>query len=1107
MDIRNYEWKSPSYELQDRSYPIDPRFKENSRFVYDEAEGVWRSKAEAKDEISLLFTGDLLCQENILNAYRTEDGYDFSPCFHFVRPLLKSADFTAGNLETPIAHTAPYRGEILTHEGPYYCNAPLQYLEALSDAGFDMLYTANNHTIDAGARGLIETIENVRKFGFMQTGTFAEKGDKFLIVDICGFKVGFVSFAFAYNSMDVNLTEEGKETLLNTYSDAKAKEIYDAMRAKGAEFVVCFPHWGKEYTNTIIARQRDAAETMTKIGYDIITGCHAHVIQKAAVINKKPVLYSMGNLISHLNANEKIRETSQLTLIYSLKLKRTEEGLSSEVAAIPCKILRKEGAIPYSVVPIADIPISDEIKAKVAMVAEDVAREIQHDAIPVVTDYKLSEAALSEFAEAEKQFPDKLAALRPVTRGKAAAKAKVIDQVLDRGGVYAIFKDHAELVYLVTLSGSGTFAPPKEVKGKPVTAYNSPSTGNDRTQVFYLPETVESIGPGMFRDFKALESLRSFNGLKTIGMGAFENCTAMSGIILPPTMETICDFAFRGCTKLMSIKIPESVTYIADNAFEGCDKLTICCEEGTYADGYAKKNNIPYLYMPLPKKVVKETPKAQTKSGFKPFAGAAMVIEDAAEMDEIRKTLPPVKMGPMNGPKDPHPLPIRAACAILGCPLPEDAVCAHQPSYYIKPKGFDGKLETIIKQLGDRMPKIPKAKLEKEYRLFRQQYQSQECLDRNAVDFTILFTDYLLFARERGFLNNGYWDYELYNKEIDARETFLNEGVRTRIAAACNDRAQFGIYRDKAIFNTTFAKFVRRDWLDTTTCSFDEFKQFLSRHEQFFGKPVRGSGGAGARIIKNDSDTAENLFAICQADDLIVEEIVKQHKDLAAVNESTLNTVRINTLHCADDTVKITLTVARFGRSGNVVDNFHGGGVGAIVDIDTGIITTEAINRVHIRKPIHPDSKIPLLGFKYPEWEKVKAAVCEAATMVPGMRHVGWDVSVTEDGNVEFIEGNCRPNVDVLQSPDQIGRRDRYLPYIPALEKLKEIEYEELPPLVITEEMMQPAKPKTAKSKSAKTSASKPAEKKTSVPKAPKKKPSFLTRVKRKIKKTLFGKK
>lgn len=77
------------------------------------------------------------------------------------------------------------------------------------------------------------------------------------------------------------------------------------------------------------------------------------------------------------------------------------------------------------------------------------------------------------------------------------------------------------------------------------------------------------------------------------------------------------------------------------------------------------------------------------------------------------------------------------------------------------------------------------------------------------------------------------------------------------------------------------------------------------------------------------------------------------------------------------------------------------------------------------------------------------AAVCEAAEQVPQMRNIGWDISVTKDGEVEFIEGNGRPNFDVLQSPDQIGRRFRYEELLADLEKMKGIETVILPPLEI----------------------------------------------------------
>ena len=399
-------------------------------------------------------------------------------------------------------------------------------------------------------------------------------------------------------------------------------------------------------------------------------------------------------------------------------------------------------------------------------------------------------------------------------------------------------------------------------------------------------------------------------------------------------------------------------------------------------------------------------------------------------------------MGPMNGPEDKHPASIIASCYYLNSPLPRHAKCKCQPSYYIGESTFDGKLETFVEILGERLPELGEDEnLESIFKRFNRKYKTQNNLIHTNTDLFVYFCDYMLFAKDRGFSHNDYFDYELYNKELDIRETFLNEGYRLRVYAACNKPGFRKYYSNKAKFNKKFKKYVKREWIDCSKCEYEVFEKFVNKHEVFFGKPVRGTGGEGARVIERSSMPYDKLYEMCKAEELILEEVIKQHPSLAAFNESTLNTVRVNTLVCADGEVRVTLAVARFGRAGNAVDNFHGGGVGAIVDIDSGVLITNAINRVHEKTDVHPDSQKQVLGFKYPEWDKVKKAVTEAALMNPNARHVGWDVTVTNKGTVEFVEGNSRPNFDVLQSPDQLGRRFRYAPYIPEIEKLEGIEY------------------------------------------------------------------
>ena len=501
----------------------------------------------------------------------------------------------------------------------------------------------------------------------------------------------------------------------------------------------------------------------------------------------------------------------------------------------------------------------------------------------------------------------------------------------------------------------------------------------------------------------------------------------MTGIIMPDGAKTIGPCAFEGCVNLLSIKLPGSIEEIGEDAFNGCGKLTVYCEENSYAHRYAKEHGIKVSFMPLSSE--------KTRS------------QEENKMNTVNN--PAVKMGPCNGPLDKHPSPIIAACYHLGTPLPENAVCKNQPSRYLPSKSFDGKLETIVRLLGDKMPEIDQEELVKKFKQFRKKYHTQENLEITKTDLSVYFADWLLFARPRGFGYNCYFDYELYNKEPDIRDTFINLGFRKRLEAACNEKAHKHYFGNKVHFNQKFAEYIHRDWIDSKTCTFEDFKEFITKHDKFFGKPQVGTGGSGARVISSDSNTPENLFRLCREESLILEELVVQSDELAKVNASTLNTIRLNTILPADGIPRITMGIARFGRAGNVADNFHSGGYCGVLDVETGEIISEVINNAHMRRSDHPDSKVPLVGFRYPGWDKIRQALYDSAIKTPEMRHVGWDVCYTKDGKVEFIEGNCAPGSDALQSPDQVGRRHLYTEHLISVEKMKGISPRETEPLTI----------------------------------------------------------
>ena len=132
-----------------------------------------------------------------------------------------------------------------------------------------------------------------------------------------------------------------------------------------------------------------------------------------------------------------------------------------------------------------------------------------------------------------------------------------------------------------------------------------------------LPETVREIGKNAFYFCSRLGSVVIPDGVEKIGDRAFASCWNLSSVVIPKGVKTVeriftdCvnlkrvvisegvkgigSVAFSGCTALAEISIPNSVTSIDRGAFYKCPNVTIHAPAGSYAEIYAKENNIPFV--------------------------------------------------------------------------------------------------------------------------------------------------------------------------------------------------------------------------------------------------------------------------------------------------------------------------------------------------------------------------------------------------------------------------------------------------------------------------------------------------------------------------------
>lgn len=283
----------------------------------------------------------------------------------------------------------------------------------------------------------------------------------------------------------------------------------------------------------------------------------------------------------------------------------------------------------------------------------------------------------------------------------------------------------------------------------------------------------------------------------------------------------------------------------------------------------------------------------------------------------------------------------------------------------------------------------------------------------------------------------GYKDYQLcewYNLNDEQRATYVTRGINNRIVTLLNDKEYYHILDNKIEFNNTFEKFLGRKWIDMEKVTAEAFEEFLRGLDTIISKPTAEACGRGVeKLTVSDFESSEALLAHLRSiNSGLCEEFVVQHRDVAALYPHSVNTYRIVTV-LTDGEPHIVYAFIRIGNGGRFVDNINAGGMAAPIDIETGIIQYPAFDKDSIYYETHPYTSCPIQGWQLPLWEESVKTVLEAATVVPQVGYVGWDVAATENGPV-LIEGNPFPGHDILQMPphvpDKIGMLPQFKKYI-----------------------------------------------------------------------------
>ncbi len=267
------------------------------------AQAAFGRQPQGTSALHLRFTGDIMMHVSQLNATRPERGtdYRFETFFEGVRPLLQDADFTVGNLETTLIERN-YTG--------YPCFGSPECLgRALAWAGFDVLVTANNHTLDKLETGVRNTLDILDAYGLRHAGTARSpvEAAHLLVLERNSISLAVLAYTEMTNGIEQYFDKEKLAYMVNYAVQDRIVADIQRARAGGVDAVLVFLHWGDEYQRQPARRQVSLGDALIAAGADLVVGCHPHMTQPAVWRTVQDangqqrrglVAYSLGNFIS-----------------------------------------------------------------------------------------------------------------------------------------------------------------------------------------------------------------------------------------------------------------------------------------------------------------------------------------------------------------------------------------------------------------------------------------------------------------------------------------------------------------------------------------------------------------------------------------------------------------------------------------------------------------------------------------------------------------------------------------------------------------------------------------------------------------------------------------
>lgn len=289
--------------------------------------------------------------------------------------------------------------------------------------------------------------------------------------------------------------------------------------------------------------------------------------------------------------------------------------------------------------------------------------------------------------------------------------------------------------------------------------------------------------------------------------------------------------------------------------------------------------------------------------------------------------------------------------------------------------------------------------------------------------YPFLLADTAWCVARYGMALTDYLNFKLYNRTTKERKEYFGAMREEKFYDKVSPPAYKKRFTIKPTFIREFSKYTKREITVPGQDSFEDFCGFLDRHPEFMSKPYDGSGGASVKKEKAEDITDRKAYYDYAVENRIfLEELVKQHPDMNVLCPASVNTIRAMTYN--DHGTPVLLWIGlRVGNGVNPVDNFHAQGMGVKIDMETGKLIGNGIDKDNQEFTNHPTTGVTFDGFQLPCFEEAKQMVLEACLEDSNICMIGWDIALSDKGPL-IIEANRWPGFDLVQVLEDRGRMD-----------------------------------------------------------------------------------